>query len=273
MTTDPAAARLTGDYVCPACKGPLQRDELVLRCVTCRKAYPANGGIPDFLLEDLATSSDPVLRRMRTIDRMARLYETRLWYPIVLKLFGGAAAPSLEQLVRQMARTLEPVKGRVLDVACGPGTFGRHVASPSREVYGVDVSMGMLRQGAAYAAKEDISNIRFARTRVESLPFVDAWFDAAICCGSLHLFADTTIALREIARVKKPAGVLSSYTFAAGRGGILRFRKMREWYRSEHGLHVFDLDELEGCLSAAGFTSFRPQLFGSLLAFNARKAA
>ena len=96
MTTDPAAARVTGDYVCPACKGPLQCDELVLRCVTCRKSYPANGGIPDFLLEDLATSSDSVLRRMRTIDRMAGLYETRLWYPIVLKLFGGSLISELQ---------------------------------------------------------------------------------------------------------------------------------------------------------------------------------
>lgn len=31
-------------------------------------------GIPDFILEELSRSLDPVLRRMAAIDRMARIY-------------------------------------------------------------------------------------------------------------------------------------------------------------------------------------------------------
>jgi SAM-dependent methyltransferase len=54
--------------------------------------------------------------------------------------------------------------------------------------------------------------------RVEALPFEDSFFDAALCCGSLHLFADTVIALREIARVMKPAAILAGFTFGIGRG-------------------------------------------------------
>ncbi|MGO8731789.1 MAG: class I SAM-dependent methyltransferase [Terriglobia bacterium] len=138
---------------------------------------------------------------MRFIDRMGRIYETKLWYPIVLNVFGGFRSPSLAQLVSTVSQKVQSTQGRVLDVACGPGTFGRRIASPSKEVFGIDLSMGMLRQGAIYTAKEGIPNVHFAQARAEALPFENGLFNATLCCGSLHLFADTVMALREMARV------------------------------------------------------------------------
>jgi ubiquinone/menaquinone biosynthesis C-methylase UbiE len=208
---------------------------------------------------------------MRFIDRLARIYETKLWYPIVLNIFGGFRSPSLAQLVSRVSQRVQSTHGRVLDIACGPGTFGRRIVSPSKEVFGIDVSMGMLRQGAAYTAKEGISNMHFARARVETLPFPDGLFDATLCCGSLHLFADTTVALREMARVMKPAAVLAVFTFTAGQGGILKFRRVRDTFRRDQGLHVFELPEMEQYLTATGFKDFRPEVSGSTLIFSARK--
>jgi ubiquinone/menaquinone biosynthesis C-methylase UbiE len=210
---------------------------------------------------------------MRFIDRMARIYETRLWYPVVLNLYGGFRSPSLAQLVRTMSQNVQSTQGRVLDIACGPGTFGRRVASPSKEVFGIDVSWGMLRQGAAYAAKEGVPNVHFARARVEALPFEDAVFDATICCGSLHLFTDTVAALREMARVMKPSAILSVFTFTAGDGGILKYRRVRDRSVKNHGLHVFELPEIESYLAVSGFEDFEPEVSGSILTFSARRAA
>ena len=170
MTADTSVPSEFGIYVCPACKRRLRQEEGALRCSTCSQAYPISEGIPDFIREELSRSSDPVLRRMRFIDRMARIYETRLWYPLVLNLYGGFRSPSLAQLIGTVTQKVESVKGRVLDIACGPGTYGRRIASPSKEVFGIDVSMGMLRQGVAYAAQEGIRNVHFARARVEALP-------------------------------------------------------------------------------------------------------
>ncbi len=263
----------TGIYACPHCKRHLLGDAGALRCPACSRVYPVDRDMPDFLGETLSLSSDPVLRRMTGIDRIARIYETRLWYPVVLTIFGGVRSPSLARLIGTMSANVRTAEGRVLDVACGPGTFGRRIASPSKEVFGIDVSWGMLRQGAAYAAKEGIRNLHFARARVEALPFEDRAFDAALCCGSLHLFADTVAALREIARTMKPGAMLSVFTFAAGRGGILRFRRVREWSRKHQGLHVFELPQLERFLNASGFTDFRPRLSGSILTFSARRTA
>jgi ubiquinone/menaquinone biosynthesis C-methylase UbiE len=208
---------------------------------------------------------------MRFIDRMSPIYESRLWYPIVLNIYGGLHSPSLTRLISIATQKVQSTQGCVLDVACGPGTYGRRIASPSKEVFGIDVSMGMLRQGAAYVAKEGNSHMHFARARVEALPFADDFFDAALCCGSLHLFADTVTALREMARVMKPAAILSVFTFGAGRGGILKFRRVREWSRRNHGLHVFELPEAEKYLAASGFKDFQPEMFGSILTFSAHK--
>ena len=271
MAADTSVTSELGIYACPACKRLLHQEEGVLRCPICFRAYPISEGIPDFILEELSRSADPVLRRMRFIDRMAPIYETRLWYPIVLNLYGGFHSPSLAQLVSSVSQKVQATKGRVLDIACGPGTFGRRIASPSKEVFGIDVSIGMLRQGAAYAAKEGTPNVHFARARVEALPFEDGLFDAALCCGSLHLFADTVIALREMARVMKPGAILAVFTFVAGRGGILKFRCVREWSLRNHGLHVFDLSEMEQILTTSGFTGFQPEVSGSILTFRARK--
>jgi len=271
MTTDTSVASEVGVYACPVCKRPLRQEEGLLRCPACSQAYPIREGIPEFILEELSQSQDPVLRRMRFIDRMAGIYETRLWYPIVLNVYGGFHSPSLAQLISTVSQKVQSAKGRVLDIACGPGTFGRRIASPSKEVFGIDVSRGMLRQGAAYAAKEGISNVHFARARVEALPFEDGLFDATLCCGSLHLFGDTVMALREMARVMKPGAILAVFTFTAGSGGILKFRRVRERSLRNHGLHVFGLSEMEQHLTASGFKDFQPEVSGSILTFSARK--
>ena len=256
-------------YACPACKELLLQDTDALRCEACSQTYPIRNGIPEFLFGELSQSKDPVLRRMTAIDRMARIYETKLWYPIVLAAYGGFRSISLAELIATVSRNVGSAEGRVLDVACGPGTYGRRIASPTKEVFGIDVSRRMLLQGTAYAAKEGVTNIHFARARVEALPFSREFFDAVVCCGSLHLFADTVVALGEMARVMKPAAVLSVFTFTPGEAGILKYRRVREWLSSKHGLHVFELAALERDLDAAGFERFKPKVFGSILTFSA----
>jgi len=106
---------------------------------------------------------------MRFIERMARIYETKLWYPVVLKSLRWIS---------------QPVSCAALDIV-------------SRKVQA-------FRPGREW--RPAIRKCIFAAT---------------LCCGSLHLFADTVIALREMARVMKPAAIL-------------------EWSRKRHGLHVFD---------------------------------
>jgi ubiquinone/menaquinone biosynthesis C-methylase UbiE/uncharacterized protein YbaR (Trm112 family) len=260
-------------YVCPKCKGRLMPQHQTLLCAACSASYPIVEGMPDFIAGELAQSSHPVLRAVKLIDRLAPLYESKLWYPLVLNLYGGWHCTTLAQLVREISQIVGEAEGLILDAACGPGTFGRRVATRQSQVYGVDISLGMLRQGRAYVERDRLDNVQLARAQVEALPFRNALFDAAICCGSLHLFADTVRALREIGRTIKGGASLAVMTFVAGDKGILQFPGIREHVRRDHGAHIFELPELEDYLVQAGFEGFRPQTYGSVLVFGARKGS
>ena len=262
-------------YVCPSCKGPLTRGAVAFDCGACRATYPIVEGIPDFTGQDFASRISPRMNRAlraMNVPLISRLYETKLWYPVILRMVGGNKAPSFGQLMDKVGAIVAEQSGPVVDVACGPGTLGRRIASPSRSVYGVDISWSMLRQGAAYVTQAGIGNVQFARASSDALPFPDAFFNVALCGGALHLFPDTVAALREIARVMKAGGILAVTTFAPVRTGILRYQRIRERIERD-GVRLFEPAQLDGYLTQAGFEDFRPQLDGSVLTFGARKRA
>lgn len=264
-------------FACPKDKHPLHSVDNALSCKECDRTYPIVGGIPDFLSGDSPASLAPVFggtSGITTIERMARkmdffapVYESRFFGSILLKLsgIGGGLSRFMDRITGFHAKTLKGITGSVLDVACGPATYSRRIASPSRNVYGIDISMGMLRQGKAYIERDNVPGVHLARARVEELPFEDAIFDGVICSGSLHLFPDTVLSLREIARTMKPGAPLSVQTFIKGKTLVNRFVQNHSW------VHTFDLAELQHYLTEAGFEGFSYDLDGIILTFSARK--
>ena len=252
-------------FACPKCKHPLPSDENALHCSECGKAYPIIGGIPDFLSPASLTST--ASRLAKAMDLVAPIYESRLFVSVLTKLSNvHNGALLFDRVASFHAKTLKGITGSVLDVACGPATYSRRIASSSRNVYGIDISMGVLRQGMTYVARDGVSGVHLAQASVEELPFENAVFDGVICSGSLHLFPDTVFALREIARTMKPGAPLSVQTFVAGKTVINRLLQNRSW------LHTFELAQLQQDLTQAGFEEFLPELDGIVLTFSARKA-
>ena len=269
MTTPIVEAPLAM-YVCPACKRKLAPAENALHCGACKLTYPLLGDIPDFLLEDREQSLGPVMRAMAAT--IVRLYETPLWYVPILKLAGGKGAPSYGEVIRLMVDLMDVRQGMLLDVACGPGTWGRRLASPAMEVYGIDFSWSMLRQGQRVAGRRRIANIHFAHARVEALPFDDRQFDAAYCGGALHGFPDPVGSLREIGRTLKPGAPLVVLTFLDRDQPFVRMRRRAEARNDKLlKLHIFEVPELEQDLAQAGFESYEPQVYGGIVIFRARK--
>ena len=258
------------EYVCPVCKSPLSSMPDELFCRQCKAEYPAKSGIPDFVLEDLSKSKHPVLSSVSGLDKLAKIYETRLWYPIVYHVYGGLFIPSVEEEVKMVTDMVNAADGLGLDVACGTGLFTRSIARKMRRVYGIDISMGMLQKATEYAEKEKIGNIRYARAMAEKLPFPDRLFDGVICCGALHLFPETVDALGEMARVMKKGARLAVMTFVGRR--FFRFKRIREHLRKDHGAHVFDVDEMDSYLSETGFKDFTYKIYGSMILFHAEKS-
>jgi ubiquinone/menaquinone biosynthesis C-methylase UbiE/uncharacterized protein YbaR (Trm112 family) len=253
------------NFTCVRCKRPLQSVENALQCAECYATYPVVGGIPDFLSQ--TRLAPDTLRVAKAMDLLAPIYESRFFVSALLKLSGVSGdARFVDRIADFHIETLKNVSGNILDVACGPATFSRRITSPYRHVYGIDVSMGVLRQGLIYIARDRSPGIRLARARVEELPFGDAVFDGMVCSGSLHLFPDTALSLREIARTMKPGAPLSIQTFVQGNTPVNRLLQKRSW------VHSFQLVDLRQYVQEAGFDEFRPHLEGIVLTFNARKA-
>ena len=192
-----------------------------------------------------------------------------MWYPIVYHFYGGLFIPSVKEEVKMITEMADAENGLGLDVACGTGLFTRSIAREMRFVYGIDISMGMLKKAAEYAERNGISNIRFARAKAENLPFPEGLFDGVVCCGALHLFPDTEEALTEIARVMKKGARLAVMTIVKRR--FLKFKRVYEHLRKDHGVHIFDVEELSSHLSNTGFTDFAPNVYGSMILSHAEK--
>jgi SAM-dependent methyltransferase len=259
-------------YVCPSCKGPLQAQAAALRCPACEREYPIANDIPDFLLVRPEQSPNPILRDITKVGSWARLYETALWYPVVLAMYGGWGALTFKEIIAYVRKNILPVQGLVLDVATGTATYGRRVASAGRAVYGIDISLDMMAVGQDYVRREGVTDMRFARADVEALPFPGGVFDGCITSGSLHLFPDTLKALTEIGRTMKSGAPLVVLTFTREwKTGIMKHEWVRRHVLARGRIRFFEVSALREFLDRAGFERFEPEPRGGVLLFTARK--
>ncbi|GAA2476122.1 methyltransferase domain-containing protein [Terrabacter carboxydivorans] len=101
---------------------------------------------------------------------------------------------------------------RVLDVGCGPGTITLDLAEavgPSGEVTGVEVVPGPLAHARRHAAERGDARTRFEVADVMGLPYADASFDVVHAHQVLQHLTDPVGALREMARVTAPGGIVA----------------------------------------------------------------
>jgi ubiquinone/menaquinone biosynthesis C-methylase UbiE len=99
---------------------------------------------------------------------------------------------------------------RVADIACGTGILADRIARELQpdEVYGVDMSDGMLAQ-----AKARSSQVHWLKGPAEQLPFGDGALDAIVTTSAFHFF-DQPAALAEFHRVLAPGGIAAVATIS-----------------------------------------------------------
>jgi ubiquinone/menaquinone biosynthesis C-methylase UbiE len=133
-----------------------------------------------------------------------------------------------KQLVIEM---LADVRGRVLDVGCGPAMMAPVLAAMGLEVHGIDLSGEMVRRAGERMAGDALAGrSHFAVGDFERLPYPDGFFDAVIAMGVLEYLPAYGEALRSTARVLKPGGIavftvpnsLSPYYIAHSAYTVLR---------------------------------------------------
>lgn len=138
---------------------------------------------------------------------------------------------------------------KVADIGCGEGYILSRITAA--EVVGVDISVAAVRQAVTIAPDATI-----VRAAAESLPFVEGYFDAAICSEVIEHTVEPGRVLAELSRIVRHGGrvVLSipneplinrikDIVWAFGLSGILLpdvpRRQNEEWH-----LHSFNLPML-----------------------------
>ncbi|BBZ70277.1 class I SAM-dependent methyltransferase [Mycobacterium paraseoulense] len=94
---------------------------------------------------------------------------------------------------------------KIADIACGTGILSDRIARELQpdEIYGVDMSEGMLAQ-----ARARTDRVQWLRGPAEQLPFDDGALDAVVTTSAFHFF-DQPAALREFHRVLAPGGLVA----------------------------------------------------------------
>jgi SAM-dependent methyltransferase len=136
--------------------------------------------------------------------------------------FWGFAAPAynmpfLQQWVYRPAHdeVVGQLRGhssaRVADIACGTGILADRIERELHpaQVYGVDMSEGMLSQAHARS-----TYVQWMRGPAEQLPFDDGALDAVVTTSAFHFF-DQPAALREFHRVLSSGGLAAVSTLSA----------------------------------------------------------
>jgi len=116
-----------------------------------------------------------------------------------------------ENLALPMLVWLEGVQNPlILDVGTGTGRFAKALLAETSfegQVWGLDVSIGMLRRARARLAPVG-ERCTLIRENANVLPFLDETFDAVVCLEALEFTPHPEHTLGELMRVLRPGGVL-----------------------------------------------------------------
>jgi len=102
---------------------------------------------------------------------------------------------------------------RVLDLACGDGFYTRRIAERLGSggfITGVDINLAYLSEATEEAALQSgRAKIDFVAASFDRLPFPDDTFDLVWCAQSLYTLPDPVVAIRHMARVLRPGGLVA----------------------------------------------------------------
>jgi ubiquinone/menaquinone biosynthesis C-methylase UbiE len=176
----------------------------------------------------------------REYDLMDRAEERMWWY---------------RALHARLADALRGVTGRVLDAGCGTGGLLTMLA----RCHPALVLTGLEWDGAASRRARAKSGAAIVRGSVNSLPFADASFDAAVSADVLcHAAVEPAAALAELRRVLRPGGRLVVNMPAY------------DWLMSAHDRRVHNVrrvrtEQLRASLEDVGFADIAARYWNGLL--------
>jgi ArsR family transcriptional regulator len=138
----------------------------------------------------------------------------------------------------------------VAEVGTGTGILATELARLGLRVIAIDHSSRMLEAARAKLAEEGLAGIELRQGEASELPLEDCETDAALAHMVIQYLPSPAEAIREMARVVKPGGVVVVVDFVSHE---------HEWMRQELGVARlgFSVEEIEAWFAEAGLADFR----------------
>jgi len=154
----------------------------------------------------------------------------------------------------RLADMAEPgINDRVLDAACGPGTYALRFAPRVRSVIGLDYTPAMLQKARTMAAESGVANASFSRGDVTAIPFSDHSYDIVTCGFAIHHLAQPGAAVKEFARVlRRGCGRLALMDIVVAEPGRPEVNNRIEQARDPSHVHTHTQPELLRLMESAG---------------------
>jgi ubiquinone/menaquinone biosynthesis methyltransferase len=163
----------------------------------------------------LQNAFDTPYTKRRYVRRLFHTIAPR--YDLITRVLSyGQDARWKQELVRRAA--LRP-GDRALDLACGTGDIATALATVGARVTGLDITPRMLLLARA---KDPARGVSWVAGDMAALPFASESFDAVTTGYGLRNVPVLDAALREIARVLRPGGMLASLDFNRPANPIVR---------------------------------------------------
>lgn len=136
---------------------------------------------------------------------------------------------------------------KVLDVGSGPGALTAQLLSLGAEVTAIDPSPPFVD-----AIRARFPDIDVRRGTAEELPYDAGTFDAALAQLVVHFMTDPVVALRQMARVTRPGGVIAACVWDGPTGALAPF-----W----DAVHVVDPEADDEALLSGAHRGHLTELF------------
>ena len=102
-----------------------------------------------------------------------------------------------------------PTGSKILDVGCGPGELIVNLLRKGYDVWGVDISQGMIHEAIRTIRGNGFPEWNQGSVGdIEKLPFSDGFFDVVVASGVIEYQKDDEAALVEMNRLLKKGGFL-----------------------------------------------------------------
>ena len=152
----------------------------------------------------------------------------------------------------------------LLDVGCGPGTLTADLAGQVASVHALEQTEAALDLARAEVARRGLANVSFTSGDVHRLDLPDDRFDVVHAHQVLQHVADPVQALREMARVCRPGGLVAvresdylAFTWFPESAGLSRWMELYQAAAAANGGEPQAGRRLLSWARAAGLTDVR----------------